>query len=147
MNTTPQAKVSGPITILLAEDNPADVELTRVALDETGVNYSLEVVEDGEQAIAFINRKGKYQTTPIPNLIILDLNLPRLNGKDVLKLIRQNDNLKNITVIISTSSQAKSDITDSYRLEADYYITKPVDATKFLAALEADGSSDWISHD
>ena len=142
MNTTPaQTK---PIRILLAEDNPADAELARFALEEVGVEHVLQIVDDGEEALMYLNAYGKFKDAQLPELILLDLNMPKVSGKEVLKEIKSNENYRNIPVVILTSSEAKVDIKDAYRLEADYYITKPVSAEKIRAAFGSDSSSEWF---
>ncbi len=141
MNITPQAD---PMKILLVEDNPADVEMARVVLEESGLKYTLEVAEDGEEALSFLTAQGRFKDAKIPDLILLDINLPKLSGKEVLQSIRKNEKLKNIPIMVLTSSHAKSDITDFYHLEADYYLTKPLDAEELKSALgfNADGT-EW----
>lgn len=142
MNTTPAH--TRPIRILLAEDNPADAELTRFALEETGMPHILQHVEDGEEALMYINAQGKYKNAELPGLILLDLNMPKISGKEVLKEIKSNKAYNNIPVVILTSSQARVDINDAYNLKADYYITKPASAEKILAAFSSDTSSEWF---
>lgn len=134
MNTTRNVK---PMKILLVEDNPADIEMARVTLEESGLDHELVVAEDGEEAITVLTKDDKENSSN-PDLILLDINLPKLSGKEVLERIRQNDNLKDIPVMVLTSSHAKTDITDFYRLEADYYLTKPLDLGEFRSALGFD---------
>lgn len=126
-----------PIEILLVEDNPADVRLTQEALKEEKVYNSLSVVTDGEEAIAFLRRQGKYQKSPRPDLILLDLNLPKKDGREVLKEIKNDDSLKAIPVVVLTVSKAEEDILKAYNLHANCYITKPVDISQFIKIARA----------
>ena len=121
-----------PIEVLLVEDNPGDVRLTREALKDAKVRNTLHVAMDGVEALAFLRRQGKYATVPRPDLILLDLNLPKKNGREVLEEIKQDDALSHIPVVILTTSQAELDIVESYRLHANAYVTKPVDLEQFL---------------
>lgn len=126
-----------PIDILLVEDNPGDVRLTREALSEGKFWHNLYVVEDGEAAMAFVHQEGKYADAPRPDLILLDLNLPRLDGREVLVLLKSDENLKRIPVVILTTSQAEEDILRAYNLSANCYITKPVDFDQFIKVVRA----------
>ncbi len=126
-----------PIVILLVEDSPADVRLTREAFKEARVFNTLHVVEDGLEAMAFLHREGAYANVPHPDLILLDLNLPKKDGREVLAEIKQDAELKRIPVLVLTTSQAEEDIIRSYNLHANAYVTKPVDLTQFLAAIKA----------
>lgn len=119
------------IEILLVEDNPGDQRLTREALQENKINNNISIVEDGEAAIDFLNRKGEYANAPRPDLIMLDLNLPKKNGREVLEIIKADKNLKRIPVVILTTSSADEDIAKAYDLNANCYITKPVDFEQF----------------
>lgn len=121
-----------PIEILLVEDNPADVRLTQEALKEEKVFSHLHVVNDGVEAMAFLRREGKHAKEVRPDLILLDLNLPRKDGRQVLEEIKQDEDLKVIPVVILTASKAEEDIIKSYRLHANCYITKPVDLNQFI---------------
>jgi CheY-like chemotaxis protein len=121
-----------PIEILLVEDNPGDVRLTREALKEAKVSNTLHVVEDGVAALDFLYRRGAYGKVARPDLILLDLNLPRKNGPEVLAEIKQDAQLKTIPVVILTTSQAEEDVLRAYKLHANCYITKPVDFIRFL---------------
>ncbi len=121
-----------PIEILLVEDNPADVRLTREALKEEKFLNNLSVVEDGVEAMAFLRREGKYADAPRPDLILLDLNLPRKDGREVLEEVKSDPDLKIIPVVVLTISKADEDIVRSYRLHANCFITKPVDLGQFL---------------
>lgn len=121
-----------PIEILLVEDNPGDVRLTKEALKDAKVRNNLQVVIDGAEAIAFLRKQGKYAATVRPDLILLDLNLPKKNGREVLEDIKADPALQHIPVVILTTSQAEQDILESYRLRANAYVTKPVDLEQFL---------------
>ena len=122
----------GPIEILLVEDNPGDVRLTIEALKEGKVANKINVAADGIEAMAFLLREGKYENAPKPDLILLDLNLPKKNGREVLAEIKENSHLRCIPVVILTSSQAEKDIVTTYNLHANCYITKPVDFDQFI---------------
>lgn len=120
------------IRILLVEDNPGDVRLTREALKEAKVNNQLFVVEDGVEAMAFLRSEGEYADAPRPDLILLDLNLPKKDGREVLEEIKQDLELKRIPVVVLTTSRAEEDILKSYNLHANCYVTKPVDLDQFI---------------
>src|SRR3569833_2633549 len=122
-----------PIEILLVEDNPADVRLTQEALREGKVKNNLSVARDGEEALAFLRRDN----TPRPDLILLDLNLPRRDGREVLKEIKDDPQLRMIPVVVLTTSAAESDILKSYSLHANCYITKPVDLDQFITVVKS----------
>lgn len=124
-------KKSNHIEILLVEDNPGDQRLTLEALKENKINNNISIVEDGEAAIAFLKREHIYENAPRPDLILLDLNLPKKNGREVLEEIKADPNLKRIPVVILTTSQAEEDILKAYDLNANCYITKPVDFDNF----------------
>lgn len=126
-----------PIVILLVEDNPGDVRLTREALKEAKVRNDLYVVEDGIEAIAFLRREGKYKDSPKPDLILLDLNLPKKSGLEVLTEIKADDKLKRIPVVVLTVSKDEEDIVKSYNLHANCFITKPVDLNQFLSVVKS----------
>lgn len=113
--------------ILLVEDNPGDARLTREALAASGVRNTLYDVRDGEQALAFLRREGAYESAPTPDLILLDLNLPRRDGREVLEDLKKDPSIKHIPVVILSSSEAEEDILRSYRLHANCFITKPRD--------------------
>ncbi len=119
------------VNILLVEDDPADVELTRETMADSKVVTHLHVVEDGMEAMSFLRREGKYVEAPRPDLILLDLNLPRKDGRTLLAEIRADDSLKTIPVVVLTTSQAEEDIVRTYRLGANCYITKPVGLAEF----------------
>ncbi len=120
------------IRVLLVEDNPGDVRLTREALKEAKVNNQLHVAEDGVEAMNFLQRKGEYSDAPRPDLILLDLNLPKKDGREVLEEIKQDPELKRIPVVVLTTSQAEEDILRSYNLHANCYVSKPVDLDQFI---------------
>ena len=125
-----------PIEIFLIEDNPGDARLTVEALREAKVHNRLSWVTDGAEAIAFLRRQGKHAAAPRPDLILLDLNLPRKDGREVLAEIKKDDNLRRIPVVVLTTSQAEEDIIKAYNLNANCYITKPVDLDKFLEVVK-----------
>ena len=115
------------IDILLVEDNPGDADLAREALETSKVRNSLHVVGDGEAAMAFLRQQGKYTAAPRPDLVLLDLNLPKKDGREVLAEIKSDENLKCIPVVILTTSKAEEDILKTYNLHANCYISKPID--------------------
>jgi len=126
-----------PIEILLIEDSPADIRLTREALREEKLLNHLHVVTDGEEAMAFLRRQGKHAHAPRPDLILLDLNLPRKSGREVLDEIKQDANLKSIPVVVLTISAAERDIVSAYNLHANCYITKPIDLEQFSTVVKS----------
>lgn len=126
-----------PIEILLVEDSPADVRLTLEALKEEKIHNNLSVVSDGVEALAFLHREGKYSQSPRPDLILLDLNLPRKDGREVLAEIKNDDKLKSIPVVVLTISEAEGDILKSYSLHANCYITKPIDLNQFSRVVKS----------
>lgn len=125
-----------PIEILLVEDSPGDVRLTREALRDAKVQNNLHVALDGIEAMKFLGRAGTNAETPRPDLILLDLNLPRMSGREVLEQIKQDASLKSIPVVILTTSAAEEDIVRSYQLHANCYITKPVDLEQFIKVVK-----------
>ena len=126
-----------PVDILLVEDSPADVRLTREALHEAKVMNTLHVVKDGVAALAFLRRQGEYAGSPRPSLILLDLNLPRKDGREVLAEIKQDESLKRIPVVVLTTSKAEEDIVRTYNLHANAFVTKPVDLARFFEVIRA----------
>ena len=126
-----------PIEILLVEDNPGDVELTREALHDSKVHMNLSVAHDGVEALAFLRREGPHAEAPRPDLILLDLNLPRKDGRGVLAEIKAEPELRQIPVVILTSSQAEQDILKAYELHANCYVTKPVDLDQFITIVRS----------
>lgn len=125
------------INILLVEDNPADAELTRLAMEDIKMINSLHVVNDGIQALDFLCRRGAFEKAPRPDLILLDLNLPRKDGREVLAEIKVDEKLKTIPIVILTSSSAEEDILRTYKLHANAYITKPVDLDQFVRVVRS----------
>ncbi|UBF30492.1 response regulator (plasmid) [Kovacikia minuta CCNUW1] len=134
MNST---NVVRAIEILLVEDNPGDIRLTQEVLKEGKIHNHLNVVEDGEKAIAFLHQIEPYSHVPLPDLVLLDLNLPRRNGLEVLKMIKSNESLRHIPVIIFTTSQAEDDIASAYKLYANCYIIKPIDLEQFTRSIKS----------
>jgi two-component system response regulator len=130
-------KLGRPAVILLVEDNLGDVELTREALEDAKVLNTLHVVLDGMEAMAFLRRQGPYAQAPRPDLILLDLNLPKKDGREVLADIKADEDLKVIPVIVLTTSRADEDILKSYKLNANCYISKPVGFASFAAVIRS----------
>ena len=128
---------SRPIEILLVEDNPGDVRLTREALRDAKVMNNMIVVSDGLEALTFLRREGEYAEARRPDLILLDLNLPRVNGFEVLDAIKEDADLKRIPVVILTTSYAEQDIIRGYDLRANAYVTKPVDLEQFVKVIKS----------
>jgi len=120
------------IEILLVEDNPGDARLTREAFADAEVSNNLSVVGDGEQAMAFLRRQGDYAGAPRPDLILLDLNLPRKSGREVLEDVKSDPELLSIPIVVMTTSEAEGDILNSYYHHANAYVTKPVDLDRFI---------------
>ncbi len=131
------APIAHPIEILLVEDNPGDARLTVEALKEAKVRNRVHVVDDGVKALAFLRRQAAYSTVPRPDLILLDLNLPKKDGREVLEELKHDGDLKRIPVVILTTSQAEQDILKAYELNANCYITKPVDLDQFLKVVRS----------
>ena len=131
------AAFSKPVEILLVEDNPGDVRLTQETLKDFKVLNHLSVVGDGVEAMAFLRREGKYAEASRPDLILLDLNLPKKDGREVLAEIKVDEQLKRIPVVILTTSSAEQDILKTYELHANCYITKPVDLDQFSAVVKS----------
>ncbi len=126
-----------PIEVLLVEDSPGDVRLTREAFKDAKVHINLNVASDGAEAMEFLNREGKHADAPRPDLILLDLNLPKKDGREVLEEVKESPTLKSIPVVILTTSASDADILRSYRLHANCYITKPVGLDGFLAVVKS----------
>ena len=124
--------VADLIEVLLVEDDPGDVLMTKEAFADNKVKNNLNVVTDGVEALAFLRREGKYADAPYPDLILLDLNLPKKDGREVLAEIKADENLSHIPVVVLTTSGAHEDILGSYRLHANAYVTKPVDFEQFI---------------
>lgn len=133
-----------PAELLLVEDNPGDVRLTIEALKEGKVINNLTVVKDGEEAIAILRRQGQYANAARPDLILLDLNLPRKGGLEVLAEIKQDPDLKQIPVVVLTTSRAEQDVLGTYEMHANCYIVKPVDLNQFMNVVQSIGSF-WLS--
>ncbi|MDJ0737691.1 MAG: response regulator [Nostocaceae cyanobacterium] len=125
------------IELLLVEDNPGDVQLTQIALEDSKISVNLNVVEDGVEAMAFLRKEGKYANMPYPDIILLDLNLPKKDGREVLAEIKADNILKRIPVVVLTTSQAEGDILKAYNLSANCYITKPVDFDQFVKIVQS----------
>lgn len=125
------------VELLLVEDNPGDVRLTREALRECDVPYNLNVVPDGVEAVAFLRLEGKYADVPRPDVILLDLNLPKKDGREVLAVVKSDPDLKRIPVVVLTSSEAENDILRTYDLHANCYVTKPVDLDQFIQVVQS----------
>ncbi len=126
------ARISKPINILLVEDNPADVMLTREAFADCNVPVHFDVASDGEMAVKFLRREAPYQHATRPDLILLDLNIPKLDGREVLRFVKSDDELRCIPVVMLTTSTAEQDVVRMYDLHVNAYISKPVDFDKFL---------------
>jgi CheY-like chemotaxis protein len=120
------------IQVLLVEDDPGDVLMTREAFQDYKVHNQLHVVNDGEQAMAFLRQEGEYAGLPRPDLVLLDLNLPRMDGREVLQAIKSDPELSSIPVVVLTTSEAEDDVLRSYSLHANAYVTKPVDFERFI---------------
>jgi len=132
------ATASGrPVEILLVEDNPGDVGLTRETLKDSKLLNHMSVVGDGVEAMALLRREGKYANTTRPDLILLDLNLPKKDGREVLREIKTDEQLRRIPVVVLTTSSAEQDILKTYDLHANCYITKPVNLDQFSAVVKA----------
>lgn len=130
--TTPDA---APINVLLVEDDPGDELMTREAFEDNKIRNKLHVVRDGEEALDFLYLRGAYAAAPRPDLILLDLNLPKYDGRQVLEKIKSDPDLQDIPVVVLTTSAAEEDILRSYKLHANAYVTKPVDLDQFIAAV------------
>lgn len=134
---SPHAVGGTPIEILLVEDTPDDACLTVDALQEGRIHNRVTVIEDGVEAMAFLRRQGQYAAAPRPDLILLDLNLPRKNGREVLSEIKQDPSLRRIPVVIMTSSDDEKDILAAYNLYVNCYVTKPVDLDQFIGVVKS----------
>ncbi|MET9128961.1 response regulator [Streptomyces antibioticus] len=130
--TTPAAT---PVDVLLVEDDPGDELMTREAFEDNKIGNTLHVVRDGEEALDFLYRRGAHTGAPRPDLILLDLNLPKYDGRQVLEKIKSDPALAHIPVVVLTTSAAEEDILRSYKLHANAYVTKPVDLDQFIAAV------------
>jgi CheY-like chemotaxis protein len=123
------------IDVLLVEDDPGDVLITREAFADNKVQNRLHVVNNGVDALAFLRGEGEYADTPTPDLILLDLNLPRMDGREVLAAIKEDEKLRSIPVVVLTTSDSEEDVLKSYSLHANAYVTKPVDFDRFIAVV------------
>ncbi|RIV34119.1 response regulator [Micromonospora radicis] len=132
---TAPADGNSPIEVLLVEDDPGDVLMTREAFEEHKLRNRLNVVSDGTEALAYLRREGQYADALLPDLILLDLNLPRRDGREVLEEIKKDEQLCRIPVVVLTTSQADEDILRSYQLHANAYVTKPVDFERFISVV------------
>ncbi|MET7386328.1 response regulator [Streptomyces sp. NPDC005385] len=130
--TTPSGT---PIDVLLVEDDPGDELMTREAFEDNKIGNTLHVVRDGEEALDFLYKRGAHTGAPQPDLILLDLNLPKYDGRQVLEQIKSDPALAHIPVVVLTTSAAEEDILRSYKLHANAYVTKPVDLDQFIAAV------------
>jgi len=125
------------VDILLVEDNPGDARLAREGLRECRIQNTLHVVDDGVKAIGFLRRRGEYANAPRPDLILLDLNLPKKDGREVLREIKEDDDLRLIPVVVLTTSKAEEDILESYALHANCYVTKPLTLPQFIQVVRS----------
>ena len=128
---------SRPVEILLVEDNPGDVRLTREALKDGKVLNHLSVVHDGQEALDYLRRRGPHAEAPRPDVVLLDLNLPKRDGREVLSEIKDDPDLRRIPVVILTTSSAEQDVLEAYDLNANCYITKPVDLDQFIRVVKS----------
>lgn len=130
-------RAAEPVDILLVEDNPGDVRLTQEAFTEARINNDLHVVNDGESALAFVEQRGEYADAPRPDLVLLDLNLPKVDGLDVLERIKGDEVLRRIPVVVLTSSDAEEDVVRSYEQHTNAYLTKPIDPEEFVEVIQS----------
>lgn len=126
-----------PVEVLLVEDNPGDVRLTKEALKEAKMINHLTVLKDGVEALTFLRREGQYANAPRPHLILLDLNLPKKDGREVLAEIKDDEKLKRIPVVVLTTSQNEQDVLKTYNLHANCYVTKPMDFEQFITVVKS----------
>ncbi|MCG1003344.1 MULTISPECIES: response regulator [Halobacterium] len=126
-----------PVDILLVEDNPGDVRLTREAFAEAQITNDLHDVNDGEAALDFLHQRGDYEDAPRPDLLLLDLNLPKVDGLDVLEEVKTDDDLRTIPVVVLTSSEAEEDVVRSYEQHTNAYLTKPIDPNEFVDVIQS----------
>jgi CheY-like chemotaxis protein len=132
-----EPNLAPPIEVLLVEDDPGDVLMTQEAFADYKIANRLTVVTNGEDAIAYMRKSGRFADVPTPDLVLLDLNLPRRNGREVLREIKDDPELRRIPVVILTTSEAEEDVLASYLLRANAYVRKPVDFDQFVAAVRA----------
>lgn len=126
-----------PVEILLVEDNEGDIGLVEEVFEEGRINNNLNITEDGEEAMEFLRKEGEFANSPRPDLILLDLNLPKKDGREVLEEIKEDENLRRIPVVVLTTSTAEEDILKSYDMHANSYITKPVDFDQFIKVIKS----------
>jgi CheY-like chemotaxis protein len=124
--------IGSVIQVLLVEDDPGDVLMTREAFDDNKVANTLHVVSDGAEAMEFLRKQGDHIDAPTPDLVLLDLNLPRMDGREVLAAVKADDDLRQIPIVVLTTSEAEEDVLRSYALHANAYVTKPVDFERFI---------------
>ncbi|MBD3215172.1 MAG: response regulator [Candidatus Lokiarchaeota archaeon] len=136
--------IGKPIEILLVEDNPGDIRLTKEALKQSKILNNLNIAMDGDEAMKYLLKEGNYSEKPTPDIILLDLNLPKKDGREVLAEIKERKELRHIPVVILTSSEADEDIIKTYELHANCYVTKPVDLNQFSKVVKAIGDF-WFS--
>ena len=134
---TDASRAAPPVEILLVEDNPGDERLTREALKEGKVYNNFHWVKDGVEAMEFLRRQGSYKDAPRPDIVLLDLNLPKKDGREVLQEIKTDEDLKRIPVVVLTTSKAEEDVLRTYNLHANCYVTKPVDLEKFIVVVKS----------
>ena len=135
--------IGKPVEILLVEDNEGDIGLIEEVFEEAKIRNSLHIAENGEEAMLYLHAKGKFSGSPRPDIILLDLNLPKKDGREVLKEIKEDVNFKSIPVVILTTSNAEKDILRAYDLHANAYITKPLDFDQFIKVVESIGDF-WL---
>jgi CheY-like chemotaxis protein len=126
-----------PVEILLIEDNEADVRLTREGIKEAKINNNLSVVRDGEEAMDYLHKRNGFEDVPRPDLVLLDLNLPKKDGREVLEEIKSSEELRRLPVVVLTTSEAEKDIVKSYELHANCYVTKPLGLDQFVEVIKA----------
>lgn len=129
--------IGKPIEILLVEDNEGDVGLIEEVLEEIKIRNNLHIAENGEEALLYLLRKGKFSSYPRPDIVLLDLNMPKKDGREVLKEIKAHSSLKNIPVVVLTTSEAEKDILRAYELHVNAYVTKPLDFGHFIKVVES----------
>jgi chemotaxis family two-component system response regulator Rcp1 len=144
MNRDDLHLAAGAVEILLVEDNPGDVLLTEEALQEGKISNRLHVVGDGAEALEFLRNEGKHRDAPVPDLVLLDLNLPKMSGSEVLATMKEDPRLRRIPVVVLTTSKAEEDVCRSYDLHANCYVTKPVDFDRFATVIRS-VEEFWIS--
>ena len=126
-----------PIKILLVEDNPGDVRLTQEALKDSKIHNTLEIVEDGQEALDYLRKKGKYKNATRPDLVLLDLDLPNTSGREVLEIAKSDESLKQIPFIVLTISKSDKDVLHSYDMQANAYVNKPLDLDQFVHVIHS----------